>query len=179
MGRLYPPHFEVRPARLSPLTEEQRRFAEENHGLIYAFLGRNGCNANDYYDAAALGFLQAVQRYLTQPRLRRYAFATIAWQAMGREVARDCRAEARQKEAERRYAALSQPRPPDIHEAAESRLILHETLAQATPGQRQLIRLRADGYSVSEAARLQGIQVKQAGRLLKELRAACAHLYIK
>lgn len=92
-----------RPAPLAPLSEEQRRFAEQHHDLILAFLGKNGYAAGDCYDAAALGFLQAVQRYLTQPGLRRYAFPTIAWRAMARGVAADHRAEMRRRSAEQRY----------------------------------------------------------------------------
>lgn len=96
------------PAPLAPLTEEQRRFAEQNHGLIYAFLKGTGHNTADYYGAAALGFLQAVQRYLTQPWLRRYAFPTVAWRAMGRGVATEHRTEERRRNAEKRY--LDNPR---------------------------------------------------------------------
>lgn len=54
-------------------------------------MSRGGLPAGEYYDVAALGFLHAVQRYLTQPWLRKYSFPTIAWQAMGREVAKDYR----------------------------------------------------------------------------------------
>ena len=60
------------------LSPEQRQFAAEQHNLIYAYLKEKGLYHEEYYDIAALGYLQAVKRYLTQPALRQYAFSTIA-----------------------------------------------------------------------------------------------------
>lgn len=162
---------------MAPLTKAQRQFAAENHDLIYAFLRRSGCDINEYYDVAALSFLHAVQRYLTQPYLRRYAFPTIAWRAMGRGVAAEYRAGVRRRQAERQYLLGCQVSSRDIREEAEFNLVLHDLFQDASPEQRQLAQLRAQGYSLKEAARDQGIHVKQADRLLRDLRRSCA-LYI-
>ena len=85
------------------LTEDQRRFAAENHNLIYRYLYEQGRAVDDYYDIAALGFLSAVRRYMTKPELRRYAFSTIAWRSMKQSIASFHRAETRREAAERRY----------------------------------------------------------------------------
>ena len=157
------------PAPLSPLTEEQRRFAEQHHGLVYAFLRETGHSAADYYDAAALGFLQAVQRYLTQPWLRRYAFSTIAWQAMARSVAADYRAEERRRNAERRYLETVRARPPDPRRDLEEQFVLHDLISIGNEDQRRLIQLRLQGYTVAEAAQAQGMSGKRARKLLNGL----------
>ncbi|MBQ9720483.1 MAG: hypothetical protein IJV64_07290 [Oscillospiraceae bacterium] len=47
------------------LTESQRRFAAENHDLIYAFLRERRYDPDEFYDIAAFGVLRAVIRYLT------------------------------------------------------------------------------------------------------------------
>lgn len=133
--------------------------------MIYAFLGRGGYAA-EYYDAAALGFLQAVQRYLTRPWLRRYSFSTIAWQSMARGVASDYRAGERRRQAEQRYLEDVQLPPPDL---LEERLLLHNLLSAANTEQRHLVQLRLQGCTMEEAARTQGIGIKQARRLLNEL----------
>ena len=159
-----------RPAPLAPLSEEQRRFAEQHHDLILAFLGKNGYAAGDYYDAAALGFLQAVQRYLTQPGLRRYAFPTIAWRAMARGVAADHRAEARRRNAEQRYFESAHAEVPCPYAGQEERLMFHELMTEASGEQRRLAQLRIQGYSLKEAAHVQAIQVRQARKLLDGLR---------
>lgn len=157
------------PAPLAPLTEAQRRFAEQHHGLVYAFLRENGHSAAEYYDAAALGFLQAVQRYLTQPWLRRYAFPTVAWRAMGRGVATEHRAQERQRDAERRYLETMRAAPPNLYAELETQLIFHDLMAGASEEQHRLALMRLRGSSMSEAARAQGMGVKRARRLLKEL----------
>ena len=169
-GRLYPSFTGVRPVPLGSLTAEQQQFAAQNHNLIYAFLREKGYDVGEFYDIAALGLLQAAQRYLTQPRLRRYAFTTIAWQAMGRELAQSIRAEARQKDAERRYLEAVRARPPNWGGDLEARLILHDLLGGASEEQRRLALLRLRGCSIPEAAQAQGMGVKRARRLLKELR---------
>lgn len=176
-GRLYPSFTGMRPVPLGPLTAEQQQFAAGHHDLIFAFLHEKGLEIGDYYDAAALGLLQAAQRYLTQPQLRRYAFSTIAWQAMGREIAQNLRAEMRQKEAERRYLEAVRARPPNLDGDLEARLILHDLLGGASEEQHRLALLRLRGCSVPEAARLQGMGVKRARRLLKELHGDYLALY--
>ena len=165
------------PAPLAPLTEEQRQFAEQHHGLVCAFLRETGHSAAEYYDAAALGFLQAVQRYLTQPWLRRYAFPTVAWRAMGRGVASEHRAEERRRNAEQRYLESARSRSPNLSEELEAQLIFHSLTAGASDEQRQLAQLRLQGLSLREAAQVQGMGVKRARRLLKDLHSDYLLLY--
>ena len=160
------------PAPLSPLTEEQRRFAEQHHGLVYAFLRETGHSAAEYYDAAALGFLQAVQRYLTQPWLRRYAFPTVAWRAMGRGVATEHRTQERRRNAERRYLETMQATPPSLYADLETHLIFRDLMAGANEEQHRLALMRLRGYSMAEAAQAQGMGVRRARRLLKELHSS-------
>lgn len=140
--------------------------------MIYSFLGRGGYATNEYYDVAALGFLQAVQRYLTQPSLRRYAFSTIAWQAMARSVAADYRAEERRRGAEQRYLETVRARPPDPHRDLEGQLVLHDLISMGNEDQRRLARLRLQGYTVAEAAQARGMSGKRARKLLNELHRA-------
>lgn len=136
--------------------------------MIYSFLGKNSYAAGDYYDVAALGFLQAVQRYLTQPWLRRYAFSTIAWQTMARGVAAERKAGERRRLAEQRYIGTVQPFGLGVE--LEERLLLHDLMAGTSEEQHRLALLRLQGSTMTEAARLQGMGVKRARTLLRELR---------
>jgi RNA polymerase sigma-70 factor (ECF subfamily) len=129
----------------------------------------------EYYDIAALGYLQAVQRYLTQPELMCYRFSTIAWSAMRQSVATFHRAEARRRESERRYLdALWKPEDESSFQV-DSRLFLHDLAAISSEEQYALARLRLQGYSVAEAAKAQGVSPKRVRRLLKEL----FHVYLQ
>ena len=69
-----------------PLNDTQRIFAEKNHNLVYKFLHEKNLPASEYYDIVIFGYLRAVQRYLTDPNLAGYSFATVAWRAMEGEV---------------------------------------------------------------------------------------------
>ena len=46
-----------------PLNEEQRRFATENHNLVYAFLNEKGLSEDEYYDVVIFGYLYAVNDF--------------------------------------------------------------------------------------------------------------------
>lgn len=69
-----------------PLNDTQRIFAEKSHNLVYKFLHEKNLPASEYYDIVIFGYLRAVQRYLTDPNLAGYSFATVAWRAMEGEV---------------------------------------------------------------------------------------------
>lgn len=69
-----------------PLNDTQRIFADKNHNLVYKFLHEKNLPASEYYDIVIFGYLRAVQRYLSEPNLAGYSFATVAWRAMEGEV---------------------------------------------------------------------------------------------
>lgn len=68
----------MRAARieLSPLTSEERQFAELNHHLVEQFLYWNRLDPDDWYDVVIFRYLQAVKRWMMRPDLHIYKFAT-------------------------------------------------------------------------------------------------------
>ena len=150
------------------MIEQQRSFAAEQHNLVYSFLREKGWSVNEFYDVAALGFLRAVRRYLSEPALQKYPFSTIAWRAMGQSIVTFRRAEARRKVAEQQYLTTHSP-SGQIFDELDSRLLLHELAVISTDEQYKLAELRLQGYSIAEAARAQGISPKRVNRLLREL----------
>lgn len=160
------------------LTEEQRRFAAENHDLIYRFLHRKGWAVDEYYDIAALGYLSAVWRYHTMPELRRYAFSTVAWRSMAGSIASFHRAEARRLETEQRYIETARTTPSDPMEEMEARLIFHDLAAISSPEQYEMASLRAQGCSIAETARSLGIDARRVRNLLRELYRVYLQLYM-
>lgn len=160
---------------MEALTARQCGFAAKHHNLIYSFLHEKGWAISEYYDIAALGYLRAVRRYLTEPGLRRFAFSSIAWPSMSQSIASFHRAEARRREAERRYAdALV---PVDPFEDMEVRLILHELAAVSSREQYVLAELRLQGYTIAEIAVAQGMPKIRIRRILKELYRSYFQLY--
>lgn len=160
------------------MTERQRRFAAENHNLIYCYLHEKGWEVSEYYDIAAFGYLRAVRRYLTEPGLSTYAFSSIAWQAMAQSIASFLRAEARRKDAERRYISEAAAAAPDPFVELEARLLLHDLAAVSSGQQYALAELRLQGYTIAEIAQAQGMPKIRIRRLLRELYRAYFQLYM-
>lgn len=158
-----------RPGALTTLSEQQRQFAAEHHSLIYSFLRERHLQVSEYYDIIVLGYLKAVQRYLTQPALARYKFSTIAWGAMRQSLDTYRRAEERRRECERRYVDAHPPEYSFSEMGWESCLFLHDLALISSKEQYALTRLRLQGYSVAETAKAQGMSPKRVRRLLKEL----------
>lgn len=73
--------------KLEPLNNEERKFIEENHNLIYSFLRKYAFPVEEYYGIAALGFIEAVKRY--DPS--RGAFSNFAYICMLNKVRMEMR----------------------------------------------------------------------------------------
>ena len=151
---------------LLALTEDQRRFAAENHNLIYCYLHEQGRAVDDYYDIAALGFLSAVTRHLA------------AWRSMKQSIASFHRAEARREAAEQRYKETVQATAPDPMAELEARLILHDLVSTASRSQYEMMALRSQGYSIAETAHSLGIAPRRVRSLLRELYRVYLKLYM-
>ena len=80
--------------KLEKLTDFERKFATENHNLVYNFLHKNGYSLENYYDVAVFGYLKAVQIYNRREDLRnKYAFPFISRQYMRAELGNHFRME--------------------------------------------------------------------------------------
>lgn len=172
-----PPDLGGRDAAVAALTEDQRRFATENHNLIFAFLRDEQWDAGEYYDIAALGFLRAVLRYFSDARLKKYGFSTIAWRNMHKSVASYLNAEAHRRESEERYMELRGGADGDPYEEMEYNLILRDLLAESGERQCEMAALRLQGYSVAEIAAKSGMSAYRVRKLLKELFQVYLKLY--
>lgn len=168
-----------------PLTPEQRDYAAKHHGLVYKFLNNNHLPEDEFYDVVIFGYLRAVRRYHTVSYLRKYAFSTIAWQAMHSDLFKYRRAQSCQKrsaEVVSLYDTLGPnsnysleetiPSPDKLMQTLEERLLLHELAGKVSPQQIDMVRRRAYGYHLREIARQQKTPVKRIKELLGEVHTA-------
>lgn len=154
------------------LTEEQSAFAEKHHHVVMNFLRRRQLPESEFYDVVIFRYLRAVQLYCTDPKLRKYKFEAIAFQAMDRQIKRFWR-----KANEALYETLSlEDRlngnglpcsevvcadgfdPGDV---ACDTLRAEELLAALSNEQHTLLGLRLDGYSIKEIAGRMGMSCDQ------------------
>lgn len=124
-------------------------------------------DADHYYDVAVFGYLRAVERYLTEPKLRHYQFSTVAWRAMRQSVVSCQQSEIRRIESERRYQ--ERYRRPDSFEKLDADLFLRKLAAISSREQYDLAALRLRGYSIAEIAQARQTTPKRIRKLLKEL----------
>ena len=89
---------------------------------------------------------------------------------MGRGVATEHRTQERSRDAERRYLESARVTPSSLYSEPEDQLLLRDLMAGASEEQHRLALSRLRGFAMKEAAQLQGMGVKRARRLLKDLR---------
>lgn len=79
----------------TPLTEEERRFAEENHQVVFWYLQSRKLDPEEWYDIVILRYLLSVKKWFHRPELHRWKFVTIARQdmrsAIGNHLAKEAR----------------------------------------------------------------------------------------
>lgn len=65
-----------------PLTPEEAKFAENNLNLVYWFLNQQKLDEDAWFGVVVLRYLLSVKKYVSNPDLQQYSFATIACNAM-------------------------------------------------------------------------------------------------
>lgn len=67
---------------LKPLTPEERAVAERNYWIVGSFLRAQKLPQDEWFDVVIFRYLLTVERWFREPKLYRYEFTTIAWNAM-------------------------------------------------------------------------------------------------
>lgn len=152
------------------MTTEERKIAEENHNLIFAFLERHHLPVEEYYDLAAIGLCYAAVAY----NPNRGNFSTLAYQCMYHEICKQMTAEKRAKrggekpllscdlvykngDEEGKCTILSMlPSPDNVEEQCINAEMLSIFTRKLTPIQRKVFALFYRGYNQSEIAEILG-----------------------
>ena len=152
--------------KLKPLSNYERKFAEENHNLVYDFLHKHGYSLENYYDVEIFGFLKAVQIYNRREDLReKYSFPFISQQYIRSELGNHCRMEEAKKrkpsgslvsldaeyaETENLYNCIGivGGKSPESEIVAMEQM--KEMLSSLSDTQRKIAELKIDGYSSKE-----------------------------
>lgn len=152
--------------KLQPLTDSERKYAMDNHNLVYAFLHRYGYSMENYYDVVIFGYLKAVQVYHRKENLHnKYDFPFISWWYMRAEIGNYFRMENAKKrkpaeplvsldveyaETENLYnfIGVADGKSPESEVVAMERMT--ELLNVLSDTQRKITELKVDGYSSSE-----------------------------
>lgn len=172
---------------LTRLTDNERKFAEDNHKLIYSFLSSKGYSIEDYYNIVVFGYLKAVQVYSKRADLQeKYKFSVIAWKYMQSEIGNHFRTETAKKRATEE-SLLSLDADNDDTEnlynnmvggkSAESNIMesaaVQDILSKLTETQKEIVCMKAEGYNNTEICTLielpQSTFYKEMTRIKKAL----------
>ena len=141
-----------------PLTEQERKFAEENHNLIYGFLHTYGYSIEDFYNTAVFGYLRAVEVYHRKEKYKgNYNFSSVAYQYMRAEISNHLRMQnaKKRKPSEKNLSLESENIQNKTSEKSpEQKLMEAETLTEIlesmTELQRKITGMKMDGYENKE-----------------------------
>lgn len=142
---------------LRPMTLEERKFAEQNHGLVIDYLRCKRLPMDDFYDVVVFGYLSAVQQYFRNPPAG-VAFKAMAFRAMKDSILRDGEYNARAKRAgvtvslDDAGGTLTDPKQ-NTERQVEGKALLEQVANVATPKEARIIGLLLDGLVLREAAR--------------------------
>ena len=128
--------------RLTSLTEEERCYAEENHGVLLKAMKSLRVPA-DEYDLAALAYLRAVKKWFACPELRRFPFSRIAYQTIRGEIGNEMRKQQRRIQT----VSLDAPIP------GTDRLTLMDTICYRQKEESPEVKIDYD-IKIPEAAKL-------------------------
>ena len=145
---------------LRPMTNEEREFAEQRHGLVIDFLRCKRLPMNEFYDVVIFGYFSAVQQHFRDPPAG-VEFRAMAFRAMKDAVLRDGEYHARAKrcgytvslDTEGRHSTIPDQKQ-DVERQTEDKALLEQAAKVATPMESKIIELLIDGFALHEAARL-------------------------
>lgn len=144
---------------LRPMTEEEREFAKQEHGLVTDFLRCKRLPMDDFYDVVIFGYLSAVQQYFRNPPAG-VDFKAMAFRAMKDSILRDGEYTTRAK----RCGVTVSLDVSDCHSMipdskqntelqTEDKVFLEQVAKVATPKEAKIISFLLDGFALHEAAR--------------------------
>lgn len=139
------------------MTEEERKFAEQQHELVICFLCCKHLPIDDFYDVVIFGYLSAVQQYFRNPPSN-VAFEAMAFRAMKDTILRNREYAARAKRSgiavglDDVGSTLADPRQ-NVERQTEGKALLEQVISVATPKEARIINLLMDGFALRDAAR--------------------------
>lgn len=154
-----------------PLTEMEKRLAEENHNLVYGFLHQNKYSIEEYYNVAIFGYLKAIQAYCRiEEKQKKYSLSLLAWLYMRAEIGNHFRMENSQKRKptdgiislDAEYAEMENMYNVVGIKSVEADVLewelLNDIMENLSELQRKIAQLKINGYSNKEVYLLMGIK---------------------
>lgn len=155
------------------LNDKQRKLVEQNHNLIYSAMRKFGIRNekfDDYYGVAAIGLCKAIVYYNPD---KQTALSTLVYSCIKNELYDQFDSE-RSKSMQFNKMVLPYDNVTDLSEDSKSAeefllvennfeenlistLLFEKIIRTLNNNQQKLVRLRLNGYTYSEIAKMQGV----------------------
>ena len=178
-------------ANIQPLSEIEKRDAEQHHNWVYSFLHRHNYSIELYYDVVVMGYLKGIQDYHRKPGVKEiWGMSTICERAMLDTIYKHFRHENAQKRKPSGGFVSIDSTVDDYKETYINSIItptledeffeewdrqhesgrIKELLSTLTDRQREIVILKASGKQHSYIAKKLRISEGAVNRELKKLR---------
>lgn len=165
---------------IRPLTKEQRRFAEENHHLVFTFLNQKDLPESAFYDVVIFGYLKAVQEYCEVQALHRFKFSTLAFQRMRSSLSNYYKCLSRPKR-NAPVVSFSEligdegglyweeviSRQDELFQRLEAEMCLHALAARLPRREMRIIRMKVRGDRMHDIAKRERMTFRQINQALE------------
>ena len=149
-----------------PLTDEQRQFAEEHHGIVFSYLIKFRLPQDEWYDIVAIAYLYAIQDHNFDSN---YSFSTYAYRYMSMAVINERRKQRNRNRIAPLYSldtAINDQQPlcgkifsdsVSMEQRVVSKISVEHWILQLTAKQREALQVRMAGVPFYVAAKAMGI----------------------
>lgn len=170
------------------MSDIERKFAEENHNLVYSFLHSNKYNIEDFYSIAVMGYLKAVQAYIKDGNIKgNYSFSCIAWLYMKSEIKDYFKAESRQKRTTENIISLDAVADEDgkqfeiigigtIEQDQIDDEFITEIFMNLSDVQKAILQMRIAGYSNTDICRIKKIALSSFYAEMKKIKKVAKNI---
>jgi RNA polymerase sigma-70 factor (ECF subfamily) len=167
--------------KLKKLTQEERRFADDNYNLIMEFLRKEHLQPEEFFDVVVFEYLLSVQIYLNDTVIQsRCNFAACSYMYMKRAVYRHFREQKAKKRCSEAGADMSIEEMESYVGNTENvsslayRESIKEIEAILTEEQKEIFHGKLEGYSLKEIAEISGINAKRVYRQFARIKNVVA-----
>lgn len=149
--------------RLQPLSVMEKRVAEENYKIVYAFLRDRGYSVENFYGVAVIGYLKGVQKFCRDKSLQQsFDLFYVCWNYMRTEIENYFKMEKAQKRVpmgkicsmDAEYSETEDVLNLLIGKSVEDeymeKIRFEELMEKLTEIQRVITRLKMDGFNNTE-----------------------------
>lgn len=165
----------------TPLTSAQRKLAEENHAFIFYYMKRKGLDQDEFYDILAYALCKAARAY--DPT--QCAFATFCWSCFENEIGMFRRSQSKRitalpfsyydtkvdEETQNLiYKTVPDPDAEQRIDETETAILIKDFVKNLPEKLEQTLKLRLQGYSQREIARMVGVNQTMVSRRLAKIR---------